>query len=97
MTSAQYKCPLWAKSRREPCLLCDAAALIAYARLNNLLGYRLGRARFKKIVIYCSDAPRRRILSRFVRSFTYRVVVEGQCADIGVQQRSACTLNRRQR
>src|SRR5260370_25358927 len=68
-------------------LVCDAAALIADARLKSLFGDRLGRTGFWEIIVGRGDASLRRVLNRFVRSLSYQVVLERQGTNINVQQR----------
>lgn len=68
-------------------VVCDAAALIADARLKSLFRDRVGRTGFWKIIVNRGDASLRQVLNRFVRSLSYQVVFECQGTNINVQQR----------
>jgi hypothetical protein len=64
----------------------DAAALIANARLNELLRDSFGLPWFRKTVIHCRDVTLRRLMNRVVCSLPDRIVIEAQGADINPEQ-----------
>ena len=66
-------------------VVCDPATLIANARLKSLFWNRLGRTGLRKLVINRDETALRRALNGFVHSFSYRVILERQGADINVQ------------
>jgi hypothetical protein len=64
----------------------DAAALIANARLNELLRDSFGLSWFRKTVIHCRDVTRRRLMNSVVCSLPDRIVIKAQGADINPEQ-----------
>jgi hypothetical protein len=59
--------------------------LIANARFESLFWNWLGRTGLGEIVINRDGASLRRVLNGFVRSFSYRVILERQGTDINIQ------------
>jgi hypothetical protein len=81
----QLKCLETAWIDHHLFVVCDSATLIANARLESLFWNRLCRTGLRKLVINRDEASLRRALKGFVYSFSYRVILERQGADINVQ------------
>src|SRR6516165_9864327 len=79
------KCLETRRIDRHLFVVCDSATLTANAHLESLLWNRLGRTGLRKLVINRDEASLRRALKGFEYSFSYRVILERQGADINVQ------------